>query len=78
MLVSQKIAQNPRFLQTGMGDLKPVELRGDSEVSSDRRAHLVRGHFKNKNGKLFWWNSFIRNRNSALTDGTIVHDYCVH
>lgn len=42
-----------------------------------RRAHLVRGHFKNKNGKLFWWNPFMRNRKNASELGTIEKDYRV-
>lgn len=50
----------------------------DSNGSAERRAHLVRGHFKNKNGKLFWWNSFMRNRKNIHTEGMIVHDYVVH
>jgi hypothetical protein len=40
-----------------------------------KRAHLVRGHFKRKNGKLFWWNPFMRNRNNAESVGKIDKDY---
>jgi len=42
---------------------------------STRRAHMVRGHFKRKNGKLFWWNPFMRNRKNLQTEGFVDKGY---
>lgn len=41
----------------------------------ERRAHLVRGHFKKKKDKLYWWNPFMRNRKNITTHGIVEKDY---
>lgn len=51
---------------------------GSSRAVRDRRAHLVRGHFKRKGGKLFWWNAHVRNRHNADTVGVVEKDYRVN
>lgn len=43
--------------------------------SINRRAHLVRGHFKRIRGKLFWWNPFMRNAKNITTAGVVEKDY---
>ncbi len=45
------------------------------ESATDRRAHVVRGHFKEKGEKLFWWSSFMRCRKNAETIGVIEKGY---
>jgi hypothetical protein len=40
-----------------------------------RRAHLVRGHFKRKNGKVFWWNPHMRNRKNLEEVGYVDKSY---
>lgn len=50
-------------------------LRIPEGEKQTRRAHLVRGHFKRKNGKLFWWNPFMRNRKNAVDVGVVDKDY---
>jgi hypothetical protein len=52
-----------KFIRDGDGD------------KLDRRAHLVRGHFKRKNGKLFWWNAFLRNKKNIDDVGIVDKDY---
>jgi hypothetical protein len=47
----------------------------DKEETVKRRAHLVRGHFKQKNGRLFWWNSFLRCRTNKEVVGMVDKDY---
>lgn len=47
----------------------------DSTEQALRRAHLVRGHFKRKGGKLYWWNPFVRNRKNIDTAGISDHGY---
>lgn len=47
----------------------------DKEETAKRRAHLVRGHFKQKNGRLFWWNSFLRCRTNKEVVGMVEKDY---
>jgi carotenoid cleavage dioxygenase-like enzyme len=39
------------------------------------RATLVRGHFKNIRGTLWWWNAHMRNKKNATTVGVVVKDY---
>lgn len=41
----------------------------------ERRAHLVRGHFKQKPNGLFWWSNFTRCRKNINTHGVIDKDY---
>jgi hypothetical protein len=57
---------------------------GSSRMAKDRRAHLVRGHFKEfKNGLfgnpklagLYWWNPFRRSRKNLETVGVVEKDY---
>jgi hypothetical protein len=57
-----------------MEDVNTLFERSEEEVQQ-RRAHLVRGHFKRINGKLFWWNSFLRNAKNIDTLGGVVKDY---
>lgn len=45
------------------------------EENRNKRAHLVRGHFKTINGRLFWWNHFMRNRKNKEEVGYIKKDY---
>ncbi len=45
------------------------------EENRSKRAHLVRGHFKTINGRLFWWNHFMRNRKNKEEVGYIKKDY---
>lgn len=49
-----------------------------NEVSQQRRAHMVKGHFKKKKSGLFWWSSFLRCRNNANTKGIVKADYHTH
>lgn len=46
-----------------------------AEGRADSRAHLVRGHFKNVHGGLYWWNPFMRNRHRLETHGFADKDY---
>lgn len=46
-----------------------------TKQATHRRTHLVRGHFKNIHGKLFWWNPFMRNKSNILTHGVVEKDY---
>lgn len=57
-----------------IGEVMEFINKPDKEVRQIR-AHLVRGHFKRKNGKLFWWNAFMRNRKNAATVGIVDKDY---
>lgn len=57
-----------------LDDVGSLWDRSDAEVQQ-RRAHLVRGHFKRKNGKLFWWNAFMRNHKNLDTLGGVDKDY---
>ncbi len=43
--------------------------------NSERRAHLVRGHFKRFSGKLFWWSPHMRNFKNINQAGLIEKDY---
>lgn len=43
--------------------------------SRPSRAHMVRGHFKEIKGKLYWWNPFMRNRKNMDTIGVVDKDY---
>lgn len=43
--------------------------------ASEKRAHLVRGHFKEKKNGLFWWSPFVRCRKNATTVGVVEKDY---
>ena len=42
------------------------------------RAHMVRGHFKNKKTGLFWWNHFMRNRKNRDESGEVKKTYVVY
>lgn len=48
----------------------------DRKLTTKSREHLVRGHFKRVKGKLLWWNSFVRCRNSE--SGIVDKDYRVN
>ena len=48
------------------------------KVALERRAHVVRGHFKEKNEKLFWWSPHVRCKKNAQTLGIVDKDYVVH
>lgn len=63
-----------------LGEIKDLEtvttfLRVSPSGHSNRRAHLVRGHFKRKKNGLFWWNPFMRARDSATRAGVVLKDY---
>lgn len=57
-----------------MAQIKALFNRSEQEVTN-RRAHMVRGHFKRKNGKLFWWAPFLRNRRNKDSVGFVDKDY---
>lgn len=63
--------------KTEYQSLEEVEefLTPSDKVKLQRRAHLVRGHFKTRNGKLFWWNAFLRNRKNIDSMGVVDKDY---
>lgn len=55
-------------------------------ASADRKAHLVKGHFKEfkeglfgnpKLAGLYWWNMFRRSRKNRDTVGEVEKDYCL-
>jgi len=45
------------------------------EPLAERRAHLVRGHFKTIRNKLHWWNAFMRCRKNVNSVGLVQKDY---
>jgi len=58
-----------------------VEFAQDNDRANKgkaHRAHMVRGHFKTKGGKLYWWNAFMRNRRNITTSGVVEKDYKLH
>jgi hypothetical protein len=57
-----------------LNDVLHFASKEESEIQL-RRAHFVRGHFKRRNGKLFWWNPFMRNRKNAGEVGFVDKDY---
>jgi len=48
----------------------------ERQPPTTKRQHVVRGHFKRKNGKLYWWNTFVRSRRSET--GIVEKDYRVN
>jgi hypothetical protein len=59
--------------------LKDVEDRASDTVGGvQRKAHLVRGHFKEKKNGLFWWNPFMRNSKNRESVGYVDKDYQLH
>jgi hypothetical protein len=52
-----------------------VEAFAEMKMSSNVRAHMVRGHFKQKQSGLYWWNSFLRYKKN---EGFINKNYIVH
>lgn len=62
-----------RKVYESMADVM-TDLHSDSTVNN-RRAHMVRGHWKTIRGKLFWWNPFMRNRRHREIAGEVVKDY---
>lgn len=63
-----------------IGEIKTLDtvrqfMRASPSGHGDRRAHLVRGHFKRKKNGLFWWNPFMRARDNAKKVGVVVKDY---
>jgi hypothetical protein len=57
-----------------MEDVESLFNRSEESVQH-RRAHLVRGHFKTIRGKLYWWNTFMRNRKNLESHGVVEKDY---
>lgn len=55
--------------------LADVEAFSDSETTSHIRAHMVRGHFKQRKSGLYWWNPFLRCKKNQ---GFVDKDYIVH
>lgn len=59
-----------------LDDLTQRVMQQHKDINrAESRAHLVRGHFKNLNGSLFWWNPFMRNRKRLETHGFADKDY---
>lgn len=63
--------------RTTYHSLKDLEEFTERDTQ-ERRAHLVIGHHKEINGKLWWWNPFVRNKKNAETEGVIIKDYVLH
>lgn len=55
--------------------LADVEAFSNSETTSHIRAHMVRGHFKQRGSGLYWWNPFLRCKKNQ---GFVDKDYIVH
>lgn len=58
------------------------EILSDTDSAEDerqkRRMHVVRGHFKEKGGRLFWWSAHLRNTRNAASHGVASKDYRLH
>lgn len=50
-------------------------LLKSKEESTQRRSHLVKGHFKVTKNGLFWWNPFTRCRKNFESKGFVDKDY---
>jgi hypothetical protein len=57
-----------------LGEIKEF-FQNANRTLVDRRAHIVRGHFKEIRGKLYWWNSFMRNHHNRDTLGFVDKGY---
>lgn len=51
------------------------DYSNENSASIQRRAHMVRGHFKSLHGKLHWWNPFMRCRKNVEEVGYIKKEY---
>lgn len=49
-----------RFTRVYLTALEQVDADGSVQPASDRQAHYVRGHFKQRASGVFWWNPFVR------------------
>lgn len=50
-------------------NLKQIESISEKAITAHVRAHMVRGHFKQRASGLYWWNPFLRSKtNSGFVD----------
>lgn len=55
-----------------------TDVKKSPEETAQRRAHLVRGHYKEKNGQLYWWSAHMRSKNNAQTLGEVKKTYVLY
>lgn len=53
-------------------------IESKTPPNKDIRAHVVRGHFKKRGDKLFWWKPFIRNLKNKDTVGYVDKSYRIN
>ena len=61
----------------GFGSMDDIQefMRRASFTSSDRRAHIVEGHWKKIKGEFYWWSHHMRCRKNYHTLGFVDKQY---
>lgn len=57
----------------GLENIKDF-INSDKTNTEERRACIVRGHFKNRSTGIFWWSDFVRNKKN-IDKGFVDKDY---
>jgi hypothetical protein len=58
----KKKYSSSRYTILHLEEIETVGIDGSISLRADVAAHYVRGHFKNRQSGLYWWNPFVRGK----------------
>ena len=58
----KKKYSSSRYTILHLEEIESVDVGGNISLRSEIAAHYVRGHFKNRQSGVYWWNPFVRGK----------------